>query len=94
MYTSVQPLLYVLRYLSLLQGQKHLTSEYFGIIDNLGGLIFVDFIGTSYPPVKSLIDPNKKHSLYYCTQKQIHNVSSHRTYRKIDNQRKLAPKIK
>lgn len=27
-------------------GQKHLTSEYFGIIDNLGGSIFVDFIGT------------------------------------------------
>lgn len=67
-------------------GQKHLTSDYFGIIDNLGGSIFVDFIGTSYPRVKSLIDLIKKHSLYYCTQKQIHNVSSHRTNRKIDNQ--------
>lgn len=75
-------------------GQKHLTSDYFGIIDNLGGSIFVDFIGTSYPRVKSLIDLIKKHSLYYCTHKQIHNVSSHRTYRIIDNQRKLAPKIK
>lgn len=46
-------------------GQKHLTSEYFGIIDNLGGSIFVDFIGTSYPRVKSLIDLIKKHTVVF-----------------------------
>lgn len=29
-------------------GQKYLIFEYFGIIDNFGGLIFVDFIGIVY----------------------------------------------